>query len=310
MKSVKIEAAAGLILTFLFVVPAIANEQDEANKALVQRVFDEFYNGRNVETLAEYMADDLVQHNPLEPDGRVGLVDYFQKQFWDKGINMKASIKRILVEDDLVFTQSQWTALDQVGNDWAQPSFAVGDIYRIENNKLAEHWDVGQPVPKESVNGNSMFDGGTWHPESSEVEDANKKVVLTYFEEGINKQNLDALDEIVAKDWIAHNPIEPNGLEGLKAVFKGFFEQTPEVHADVKRLIADGNFVVVHNHYTINKSDRGNDWAQPGGATFDIFRLEDGIIVEHWDIGTRDIPKTSVSGHSMFDGGALYNYRQ
>ena len=78
----------------------------------------------------------------------------------------------------------------------------------------------------------------------------------------------------------------------------------------MKRIVAEGDLVVVQSHYTLRKEDRGNDWAPGSGATVDIFRLEDGIIVEHWDVVQRPIPEKSVNGNSMFDGGALYNYRR
>ena len=142
------------------------------------------------------------------------------------------------------------------------------------------------------------------------VEDRNKAVVLRYMLEVINEQKLHVLDEILAEDWIAHNPTEQNGRENLKALFGGFFKQMPDIHADVKRIIAEGDLVVVQSHYTLRKEDRGNDWAPGSGATADIFRLEDGIIVEHWDVVQRPIPDKSVNGNSMFDGGALYNYRR
>lgn len=289
--------------------PSHAGELEEANKRVVQRVFDEFYNGRNVETLSEYMAEDLIQHNQEEPDGSKGLVEFFEKNYWSKGVKMDAKIIRIIAEGDLVFTQSRWAP---PGNNepFAKGSFAIGDIYRVKDGKLVEHWDIGQPVPESSVNGNSMFDGGTFHPEPKEVQQANKKVVLAYFQEALNKRNYDALDDIVSNDWIAHNPIEKSGREELKNLFRGFVAQIPEIHADTKRLIAEGNFVVAHNHYTLKKKDRGNDFAQPSGATFDIFRLEKGVIVEHWDIGLQGIPAKSVSGRSMFDGSALYNYKK
>lgn len=144
---------------------------------------------------------------------------------------------------------------------------------------------------------------------SESVEDQNRAVVLRYMEEVINQRNLDVLDEVLAADWIAHNPGEPNGREGLKAFFAGMFEQFPGIHADVKRVVAEGDLVVVHSHYTGSEADRGNDWAPGSGAVADFFRLEDGMIVEHWDVNQRPIPESSVNGNSMFDGGALYNYR-
>lgn len=141
-------------------------------------------------------------------------------------------------------------------------------------------------------------------------EDRNRAVVLRYFEEVINGRNLDLLDEILAADWIAHNPGEPNGREGLKQYFAGMFEAFPEVHADVKRIVAEDDLVVTHSHYTGAVADRGNDWAPGSGATVDIFRLEDGVIVEHWDVNQRPIPESSVNGNTMFDGGALYRHRE
>lgn len=146
-------------------------------------------------------------------------------------------------------------------------------------------------------------------PETESVEDRNRAVVLRYMEEVINQRNLDVLDEVLATNWIAHNPGEPNGRDGLKAFFGEMFEQFPEIHADVKRIVAEGDLVVVHSHYTGSEADRGNDWAPGSGAVADFFRLEDGVIVEHWDVNQRPIPGSSVNGNSMFDGGALYNYR-
>ena len=142
----------------------------------------------------------------------------------------------------------------------------------------------------------------------SSAEETNKAVVLRYMQEVINGRNLDLLDEIMAEDWVAHNPGEQNGRENLKAFFAGMFAQYPEVYADVKRIAAEGNLVFVQSHYTGRKRDRGDDWAPGSGAVVDIFRLEDGVVVEHWDVGQRPIPEKSVNGNSMFDGGALYNY--
>ncbi len=140
-------------------------------------------------------------------------------------------------------------------------------------------------------------------------EDRNKAVVLRYMQEVVNERKLEVLDEILAADWIAHNPGEPNGREGLKELFGGFFGMFPELHADVKRVVAEGELVVVQSHYTLNAADRGNDWAPNSSATADIFRVVDGIIVEHWDVVQRPIPSESVNGNTMFDGSALYNYR-
>lgn len=138
----------------------------------------------------------------------------------------------------------------------------------------------------------------------------NKAVVLRYMQEVINEQRLDLLDELMAEDWVAHNPGEPNGRENLKEFLAGMMQGMPEVHADVKRIVAEGDLVVTHTHYTSSKEQRGNDWAPGSGAVADIFRLENGKIVEHWDVTQFGVPEKSVSGNTMFEGGALYNYRR
>ncbi len=144
---------------------------------------------------------------------------------------------------------------------------------------------------------------------ANNLSQANQAVVLRYMQEVINGRNLDALDEVMAEDWIAHNPGEPNGRDNLKQFFGGMFAQFPEIHADVKRVIAAGDIVVVQSHYTSSPQHRGNDWAPGSGAVVDIFRLEDGKIAEHWDVSQRPIPEGSVNGNTMFDGAGLYDYR-
>ena len=157
------------------------------------------------------------------------------------------------------------------------------------------------------------FAGGVWvernHLSSAATEERNRAVVLRYMQEFINQRDMNALDEVMVADWIAHNPTEGNGRDALKELAAGWFQQFPELHADVKRVFADGDFVMAQTHYTINAGDRGNDWAPGSGATVDTFRLEDGKIVEHWDVVQRPIPEGSVNGNSMFDGGGVYNYR-
>ena len=285
-----------------------AAEKLAANKAVVQRVFDEFYNDRNIKTVTEYMAEDHVQHNPNEGNGTNGLIEYFRTNLWSQPGDMDAVPYRMIAEGDLVVTQAHWSPPGQDDNH--SIGLVSADIYRVVDGKVVEHWDAAQPIPEgESVNGNTMLDGGTLEPASPETVAMNKQIVLRYMEEVINQRNVDVLDEIMIADWQAHNAGEPNGRDNLKEYLGGLFGQFPEVHADVKRVVAEGNFVVTQSQYTMNEKDRGNDFAQPSGATFDFFRLENGKIVEHWDVIQRPVPEKSVNGNSMFDGAELYNYR-
>ncbi len=284
------------------------------DKERVMTFIEGLYNNRNYYVL-DIVDERIKQHNPLTDDGVVSIKNSLEETWFSDFPEYNVNIKRIISDGNLVFVQSHVTTKNEdIGNDFAEDSFALVEIYRLEGHnegrRIVEHWDVMQPVSTTSVNGNSMFDGGGFEAESRETEIINKRVVLRYMMEAINNKKVDVLDEIMAGNWIAHNPTEPNGRENLKNLFTNvFFTQFPDIYADVKRVGAEGNLVFVQSHYTTSKEDRGNDF-KGGGATMDIFRLEGGIITEHWDAVMRPIPETTASGRSLFDGGALYNYKK
>jgi predicted SnoaL-like aldol condensation-catalyzing enzyme len=89
-----------------------------------------------------------------------------------------------------------------------------------------------------------------------------------------------------------HNPQAGDGAEPFIGFVKYYTQTYPDLHMDIKRLIAEGDWVVVHNHHTRSAGDRGV-------AVIDIFRLEDGRIVEHWDV-LQDVPESAANNNTMF----------
>jgi predicted SnoaL-like aldol condensation-catalyzing enzyme len=89
-----------------------------------------------------------------------------------------------------------------------------------------------------------------------------------------------------------HNPNIADGPEGLKAFPGVFKEKFPNLRGDIKQIFADGDFVIVHVHGVRVPGERGS-------AIVDIFKLEDGKIVEHWDV-LQPIPETSANTNGMF----------
>lgn len=294
----------------------VASGSENINKSVVLRYMEEVFNKRKLDVLDDIVAKDRIAHNPGERSGRENLKKLLSEKF-RQFPEIYADVKRIVAGGDLVVTQSHYTFRKRDrGNDRAPGSEAVADIFRLANGKIVEHWNVIQsPIPEKSVNGNTMFDGGSQYKRMNRKEKTggdeteNKEIVMRYMRDFINGRKIDALDDIMAEDWIAHNPGERNGREALKTLAAQWFRQFPELHADVKRIVADGDLVAIQSHYTVRKRDRGNDRATGSGATVDIFRLENGEIVEHWDVVQRPIPKKSANENTMFDGGSLYNYR-
>jgi len=122
--------------------------------------------------------------------------------------------------------------------------------------------------------------------------EANKKVVLEFYEAGLNKKDFDAASKYFGPKYIQHNPGAPDGIEGFKTFVNFLKEKFPQSHSEIRRVFADGDHVILHVHAVREPGTRGR-------AIVDIFRLENGKIVEHWDVA-QDIPEKMPHNNGMF----------
>ncbi len=122
--------------------------------------------------------------------------------------------------------------------------------------------------------------------------ETNKKVVLDFYEKGLNQKDFDAAAKHFGPKYIQHNPTAPDGIEGFKAFIAMRKEKTPNARSEIKRAFADGDFVILHVESHREPGDRGV-------AIVDIFRLENGKIVEHWDV-IQPIPEKAANSNGMF----------
>ncbi len=122
---------------------------EDSNRALVTGFYDRFFNDHDT-AAADVVADAYIQHNPYVPDGKAPFVDYFTGYFAENP-DSKARIVRSAADGDLVWLHVESTN----GSD--KPASAVIDIFRVEDGKIVEHWDVIQEVPAEAANQNTMF---------------------------------------------------------------------------------------------------------------------------------------------------------
>ena len=106
--------------------------------------------------------------------------------------------------------------------------------------------------------------------------EANKKAALEFYDLAINKKDYEAALKYIGADYKQHNPLVGDGKEGFKAFLAMLKKDFPEAHSEVKRVFADGNYVIIHVHSMRVPNTRGR-------AIFDCFRFDNGKIVEHWD---------------------------
>ena len=112
----------------------------------------------------------------------------------------------------------------------------------------------------------------------------NKDIVRRLFD-AMRSGNVDAFDDLIAENYVQHNPMAENGLAAVKA----FFAQIGPVDVQVYRMIAEGDLFAAHSHYrSIN------------AAVVDIWRIsEEGKLIEHWDV-VQQVPEKTASGNDMF----------
>ncbi len=122
--------------------------------------------------------------------------------------------------------------------------------------------------------------------------EGNKKKVVEFYEQAINKKDFEAASKHLGSRYIQHNPVAADGPEGLKG-FIGFLrDKFPSSKSEIKRIFAEGDYVILHVHAVREPGTRGQ-------AIIDIFRLENGKIVEHWDVA-QDVPEKAANANGMF----------
>ncbi|MFI6932850.1 ester cyclase [Streptomyces sp. NPDC050287] len=120
-----------------------------------------------------------------------------------------------------------------------------------------------------------------------------QKAVAVQLLKGVfERGDTSVVDRFVRPDCIQHNPLAPDGAEALKYFGALQRQQYPDLAYDIKRVISEGDLVLVHSNIVLTPGTRGV-------AAFDIFRFQGGKISEHWDV-LQAVPATTANGNDMF----------
>jgi predicted SnoaL-like aldol condensation-catalyzing enzyme len=137
-----------------------------------------------------------------------------------------------------------------------------------------------------------LFSLNAWASPAEACSEPNEIMVAEYYDLAINQKDFAAASKYMGEVYIQHNPAAADGPEGLEQFIGYLRENLPDYHSEIKRCFSDGDFVILHVH---NKPTPDS----VGKAIVDIFRLEDGKVVEHWDV-IQEIPADPKNANTMF----------
>jgi len=214
-----------------------------------------------------------IQHNPQTHEGREGLAALFKRLAES---NPRVNITRIFSDGDYVFGHTEY--------DFSTRRIGF-EVFRFEGDYTVEHWDNIQSRKGPNKSGHSMVDGATEVADLEKTE-TNREIVKSFIEEVMINQQFERLNAYIDEaHYIEHNPRSTDGFASLQSMLA---EELTESQFRINyehnhRILAEGNFVlsVCEGYF-----DRVHT------AFYDLFRVADDKIVEHWDT-TEAVPPLS-----------------
>ena len=135
---------------------------------------------------------------------------------------------------------------------------------------------------------------GNWpsQPHHTPEQKHKAELVMEFYQKFVIECDLSVGPRFIGDPYIQHNAVVDNGLEGVKVFVKELERKYPEMTYEFKRVLVDGDYVLLHSHVITKPGQRGV-------SVFDLFRLDGDKLVEHWDV-IQNIPEKSLNGNSMF----------
>lgn len=250
-----------------------AKEMELSNKQKVVELLKSIETGAQ-EPVAYINPDKYIQHNQAVADGLAGFGAVLQQL--PKG-SAKVNTVRVFEDGDFVFAHTDY--------NFFGPKIGI-DIFRFEDGLIVEHWDNLQETVTETASGRTMTDGPTEVTDLDKT-NANKTFIKNFISDILMGANPDKItDYISTEKYHQHNPGVKDGLTGLGEAIKALNEAgTPMVYEKNHQVLGEGNFILTVSEGIFLKEKV---------AFYDIFRIENGKIVEHWDVIEKILPESEA----------------
>jgi predicted SnoaL-like aldol condensation-catalyzing enzyme len=202
-----------------------------------------------------------IQHNPLTREGNVGLAELFKRL---SRTSPQVNIVRIFEDGDYVFAHT----------DYDFNVVEIGfEVFRFEDGLAVEHWDNLQHKPtRPNLSGHTMIDGPAEATDLDRTEE-NRNLIRSFFDEVLVSGQLDRLDHYIdSEGYTEHNPYMADGLPALRSALSS--SAKVKTYDKLHRLLAEGSFVLSVGEGSLDGVH---------SSFYDLFRVSEGKLVEHWD---------------------------
>jgi predicted SnoaL-like aldol condensation-catalyzing enzyme len=247
----------------------------DALSANARQAMIDIFQKKDVTAVDRHFGGSFIQHDPNLADGLAGM-----KSFAAEIANSPAAditIYRALVDGDFVLLHCRYEGVRR----YAGPVIAF-DLFRFKDGKIVEHWGGQQPETPPNLSGRTEVDGTT-DVRDREKTEANRTLVRTYRETVMVALRYDRIEEFIeGTNYAQHASKIGDGIAQLRDRIASVAREGGKLYLTPRRFVAEGNFVLV-----LSEGDL------PSGLTalYDLFRVEDGKIVEHWDVLTPIPPR-------------------
>lgn len=269
---------------------SVAAENSNTHKAtspmkqIAMQAQDAFFKEYDAEKMQQYFREDYIQHNPHVPTGLAPALGFLPVL---KEAGTRYQTHRLLQDGDFIIMHNTYDNAEAFG----AKQVVTFDIWRMQDGQVAEHWDAITPMVEQTASGRSQVDGPTEIKELDKTQ-ANKALVTNFMQDVLfGKAPEKITDYISDKQYDQHNPMVKDGLAGLNEALSYLASQNNlfEYHK-IHRIFGEGNFVLTQSE---------GRWNGKPQAFYDLFRVEEGKIVEHWDV-IQEIPSEMAHANGMF----------
>jgi predicted SnoaL-like aldol condensation-catalyzing enzyme len=253
-------------------------------KEVALKAQDAFFKDYNATEIKQYFRADYIQHNPHVPTGIEPVLGFLPLL---KKTGTTYQNHRLLEDGDFIIMHNTYNNAEAFG----AKEVVTFDVWRMQDGQVAEHWDAVSPVIKETASGRSQYDGPKTVKDLDKTEE-NKQLIANFMEDVFFGKAPEKISEYISTEqYDQHNTMVKDGLNGLNEAIAYLVSQNNMFdYHKVHRILGEGNFVLTQSE------GRWNGKAQ---AFYDLFRIQEGKIVEHWDI-IQEIPSSMAHNNGMF----------